>query len=92
MIQRVGLCAIGLLALSTVSAEPESAPDRLDMEGIEIHGNSELPKALYIVPWKEAEETASTGKPVESLTQELLNPLEREAFQRRLKYVEAGDR
>ncbi len=91
MRKRICLCVAGLLLSGAVVAEPETATDRLDMEGIEIHGNSELPKALYIVPWKEAKETASTGKPVESLTQELLNPLEREAFQRRLKYVEAGD-
>lgn len=73
------LCS--LCIASTLNAE-----DRLDMEGIEIIGNSELPKALYIVPWKQSEQRASTGKPVDSLTNELLVPLEREAFLRRLKY------
>ena len=69
-----------------------SAEDRLDMEGIEIIGNSELPKALYIVPWKQAEQRASAGKPVDSLTNELLMPLEREAFLRQLRYFgSSGD-
>ena len=69
-----------------------NAEDRLDMEGIEIIGNSELPRALYIVPWKQSEERASTGKPVDSLTNELLQPLERESFLRRLKYYGSGEK
>ena len=76
---------VGLLLSSLAYAE-----DRIEMDGIEIIGNSELPKALYIVPWKQSEQKASAGKPVDSLTNELLQPLEREAFLRRLKYFEGG--
>ena len=62
------------------------AEDKLEMEGISIVGNSELPKSLYIVPWKSPDKRASAGKPVDSLINEILAPVEREAFQRRLKY------
>ncbi|VAW59277.1 hypothetical protein MNBD_GAMMA08-298 [hydrothermal vent metagenome] len=62
------------------------AEDKLEMEGISIVGNSELPKSLYIVPWKSPDKRASAGKPVNSLINEILAPIEREAFQRRLKY------
>ncbi|MCW9014765.1 MAG: hypothetical protein OQL06_13370 [Gammaproteobacteria bacterium] len=65
--------------------------DRLDMEGISIVGNSELPKALYIVPWKNPDDRASTGKPVNSLIDGMLVPLEREKFLRRLKYFNGAD-
>jgi hypothetical protein len=78
------------LLLALLAAPPLLAEDRLEMEGIEIIGNSELPRALYIVPWQQPEQKASTGKPVDSLTNELLQPLEREAFLRRLKYFEGG--
>ena len=62
------------------------AEDRLEMEGISIVGNSELPKSLYIVPWKSPDRRESAGKPVNSLINEILTPLERESFQRHLKY------
>ncbi len=66
------------------------AEDKLDMEGISIVGNSELPKSLYIVPWKSPEQRASAGKPVNSLVNKILEPVERDAFLRRLKYSENG--
>ncbi len=66
------------------------AEDKLDMEGISIVGNSELPKSLYIVPWKSPEQRASAGKPVNSLVNKILEPVERDAFLRRLKYSVSG--
>ena len=33
-----------------------SAQDRIELEGMSIIGNKELPKMLYIVPWKNYEE------------------------------------
>ncbi len=66
-----------------------AAEDKLEMEGISIIGNSELPKSLYIVPWQSPDKRASAGKPVNSLINEILAPIEREAFQRRLKYFSA---
>lgn len=66
------------------------AEDKLDMEGISIVGNSELPKSLYIVPWKSPEQRASAGKPVNSLVTKILEPVERGAFLRRLKYSVNG--
>jgi len=66
------------------------AEDKLEMEGISIVGNSELPKSLYIVPWKSPDKRTSAGKPVYSVIDQILTPVEREAFQRRLKYY--GDR
>jgi len=75
------LCVLVLFISPQLAAE-----DKLEMEGISIVGNSELPKSLYIVPWKAPDKRASAGKPVNSLINEILSPVERDSFQRRLKY------
>ena len=69
-----------------LSSQQLVAEDKLEMEGISIVGNSELPKSLYIVPWKSPDKRASAGKPVNSLINAILAPIERDSFQRRLKY------
>jgi len=75
-----------LFTFVLLSSQQLIAEDKLEMEGISIVGNSELPKSLYIVPWKEPDKRASAGKPVNSLINEILAPIERDSFQRRLKY------
>ena len=42
---------ISLLSLSAVLAE-----DRIELKTTTITGNKELPKILYIVPWKEVKQ------------------------------------
>ena len=56
------------------------AVDRLEMKGVSIIGNSELPKSLYIVPWQQAEQSALTGQLVNELLEEILTPLDRDEF------------
>ncbi|NIL94362.1 MAG: hypothetical protein GTO71_07975 [Woeseiaceae bacterium] len=60
--------------------------DRLDLGITEITGNQELPKVLYIVPWQKSDPGDLTGKPVNSLIDEVLAPLDREEFIRQVKY------
>ena len=62
--------------------------DRLDLDAISVTGNQELPRVLYILPWKESGIGDLTGKPVNSLLDEVLAPLDREVFQRQLKYFD----
>lgn len=61
------------------------AVDRLEMKGVSIIGNSELPKSLYIVPWQQAEQSALNGQLVNELLEEILTPLDREEFLRGLE-------
>ena len=49
-------------------------------------GNQELPKVLYIVPWQKADPGDLTGRPVNTLLDEVLAPLDREEFTRRVDY------
>lgn len=76
-----------LLLLGTVSVL--QAEDRVKLEGTSITGNRELPKVLYIVPWKKASVGELVGRPVESLLDEVLAPLDREVFNRQVEYHKA---
>ena len=63
--------------------------DRLQLDATEITGNRELPKVLYIVPWKHSDLGDVVGKPVNSLVDEVLQPLDRDVFQRENRYYDA---
>ena len=60
--------------------------DRMDLGRTEITGNQELPKVLYIVPWKKADPGDLMGRPVNTLLDEVLAPLDREEFVRQVDY------
>ena len=60
--------------------------DRLDLGTTEITGNQELPKVLYIVPWQKSDPGDLQGKPVNSLIDEVLAPIDREEFLRQVDY------
>jgi hypothetical protein len=63
--------------------------DHLELDPTEITGNRELPKVLVIVPWKRAELGELTGRPANSLLNEVLEPVDREVFRKELRYFEA---
>ena len=77
------LCAalLALLALSQARAE-----DSLDLESSTVTGNRELPKVMVIVPWKKASPGDLPGRPLHSLLDEALSPVDREVFRRRLEF------
>jgi hypothetical protein len=71
---------------ATAGAAAHKGPDRLQLDATEITGNRELPKVLYIVPWKRSDLGDLTGRPVNSLLDEVLQPLDRDVFQRENRY------
>ena len=73
-----------LICMTSVTAA--WAQERLEMEGTAIIGNKELPKVLYIVPWKSAERISLSTPPYTSVLDEPLQPLERPTFKRQVKY------
>ena len=78
------LMAITILAFSwSISAE-----DRIELEGMSIIGNKELPKMLYIVPWKNSELPDMNAPPIESLIDEALAPVDRDNFKRKIRYYQ----
>ena len=65
------------------------AEERLEMEGTAIIGNQELPKVLYIVPWKPSELPDLSEPPLQSLIDNALKPVDREEFRREVLYHDA---
>jgi hypothetical protein len=63
--------------------------DRLELEASQITGNRELPKVLYIVPWKRSDLGDLIGRPANSLLDEVLEPVDRDVFRRQNRYYEA---
>jgi hypothetical protein len=76
-------------AAPTAAARAKKGPDRLELEATDITGNRELPKVLYIVPWKPSDLGDLVGKPTNSLLDEVLQPLDRDVFQRENRYYDA---
>jgi hypothetical protein len=60
--------------------------DEITLGRSEITGNQELPKVLYIVPWQKADPGDLMGRPVNTLLDEVLAPLDREEFTRQVDY------
>lgn len=72
--------ALALLAL------PAAAQDRAEMDRTRITGNRELPKVLYIVPWKKPLPGDMSGRPPVSVLDEALAPLDRDVVRREVRY------
>lgn len=75
-----------LCALIPVLAASAAAQDRADIDRTQIIGNRELPKVLYIVPWKKPLPGELSGRPVESVLDEALAPVDRDVFRRHVHY------
>ena len=60
--------------------------DEIELSRTEITGNLELPKVLYIVPWQKADPGDLMGKPINTLLDEVLAPIDREEFVRQVGY------
>ena len=65
------------------------AEDHLQLDTTQITGNQELPKVLYIVPWKKSDLGDLLGKPANSLLDEVLQPVDRDVFKRENRYYDA---
>jgi len=105
---RVLAIALLLVPATVVAQEPASAPaaekpaattrkdfstmDRLELGSTVVTGNRELPKVMYVVPWKRADLGDLGGKPLNSLVDEVLTPVDRDVFERETGYFRALDR
>lgn len=74
------------LALALAAAPGAFAQDRADVDRTQIIGNRELPKVLYIVPWKKPLPGDLAGRPVASVLDEALAPVDRDVFRRQVQY------
>ena len=83
---------ITLFLTGFIFSLPLFAVDRIELEGISIIGNKELPKMLYIVPWKTSELPDMNAPPIESLIDEALAPIDRDSFKRKINYYQIYSR
>jgi hypothetical protein len=74
--------------VASESTGPRPGADRLQLETTSIRGNQELPRVMVIVPWKDPAMGDLVGKPVNSLINEVLIPVDRDVFLRQTKYFE----
>ena len=85
MIKKILLITSIFMSFSLMSIHAE---DRIELKGTSIIGNKELPKMLYIVPWKNAELPDMNAPPIESLIDEALSPVDRDSFKRKIRYYQ----
>jgi len=77
-----------LAALLTIGClvAPAFGQDRAEIDPTKIIGNRELPKVLYIVPWKKPLPGDLAGRPPVSVVDEALAPIDRDVFRRQVRY------
>ena len=77
-----------LAALLTIGClvAPAFGQDRAEIDPTKIIGNRELPKVLYIVPWKKPLPGDLAGRPPVSVVDEALAPVDRDVFRRHVRY------
>jgi hypothetical protein len=85
------LAAFAPGAVCAAEPAPAAAPgdpvvDHLKLDSTAITGNRELPKVMSIVPWKPAEPPAGPDRPMGSLIEELLAPVDPAEFRREITY------
>ena len=63
--------------------------DKLELQTATVTGDREQPKVMYIVPWKKSDIGDLSGKPMNSLLDEALAPVDRDEFKREVMYYQA---
>ena len=63
--------------------------DRLNLDTTVVTGNRELPKVMYIVPWKKSDLGELPAQPFNTLLDEALTPVDRDVFRREVTYYGA---
>jgi hypothetical protein len=78
-------------AARTAPAAGQKSPnaiDKLQLGTATVTGDREQPKVMYVVPWKKADIGDLEGKPMNSLVDEILSPVDRDVFKREVRYYQ----
>ncbi len=90
--QLVRMLLLSLLASSTLFAQ-DNNDEVINLQGT-FQGNREQPRVLYIVPWQQPGGPPELERPVSGDINQLFEPIDRNSFQRELKYfkfLQEGD-
>jgi hypothetical protein len=74
---------------AAAAAKSPKPADRVELDTTTVTGNRELPKVMYVVPWKKSDIGDLGGKPMNSLLDEVLAPVDRDVFRREVIYYQA---
>jgi hypothetical protein len=83
---QAGALRATMAVAGTLAAGAALAQDRADIDRTQIIGSRELPKVLYIVPWKKPTPADLSNRPLESVLDEALAPVDRDVFRRQVRY------
>lgn len=87
--RRSRVVAAVLLAAACSMSPLAAEEERLELETAKVTGNRELPRIMAIVPWKKAPPGELPGRPVQSLLDEALTPVDRLVLRREVRQREA---
>ncbi|HEB98083.1 MAG TPA: hypothetical protein ENJ05_01090 [Thiotrichales bacterium] len=85
-----GFLAVLLVAMPAAAEKAVEAD--MELGGMSVLGNRELPKSLFVVPWRSPDLGELVGRPGNSLLNESVEPIDREEFLLELEYYEALSR
>ena len=86
---RPAAAAAGARGNAAPGQKAPGATDRLELGTATVTGDREQPKVMYIVPWKKSDIGDLAGKPMNSLVDEILAPVDRDVFKREVVYYKA---
>jgi hypothetical protein len=73
----------------TAARRPPQSADHVDLDTTTVTGNREQPKVMYVVPWKKSDMGDGIARPMNSLLDEVLAPVDRDVFRREVSYYQA---
>lgn len=76
------MCLLSVLTIFTTSVMAES---RIDLDETKVQGANELPKVLYIVPWKKTEMDTKPVK-LNTMVEEVMSPVDKDVLQRQVQF------
>jgi len=76
-----------LVLITVLTTFPAYSESKLELDETEITGARELPKILYIVPWKKTR-PGDHPLPMHSLIDEALSPIDVDVFKRQVRYYD----
>ena len=83
---RTAMLRANIAIVGSVIVFGAAAQDRAEIDRAQIIGNRELPKVLYIVPWKKPLPGDLSSRPLDSVLDEALAPVDRDVFRRQVYY------
>lgn len=85
------LAALALSSTLALFCGGASAQVEIESKGMTVTGQRELPKVLYIVPWKRMQSSEIEAPQTSALVADVLDPIDPASFRKRLQYFEILD-